>query len=137
MTTTKAIDTGASIFEKLKNQGFNDIMSKFITSQSAFETADFNSKIFKENNNAFGMKYAGQMFAAGEKNGYANYLNVDDSVSDFVKWYNKHRQNIFSLPLIIFTLADYVRFLKNNNYFEALESSYLAGVQSYYNLYYG
>ena len=121
-------------FDLLIAAGLNETLSKFAAAQSAHETSGFNSAILKSNNNLFGMKYAGQILAAGEKNGYANYNNHNDSVKDFVKWYTKHRNAIFSLPLIIYTLKDYVNFLKRNNYFEADENDYYNGCNYFYNL---
>ena len=129
-------DSGNAIFTVLKSYGISNELSAWMTAQAAFETADFNSFIFRNNNNAFGMKYAGQTVALGEKNGYAYYKSVTDSVADLVNWYNRHRRNILSLPLIIFSLSDYVSFLKNQNYFEDSEAVYLAGVQYYYNKYF-
>jgi len=128
------LSAASSIATYLKKYGLNDNLSKWATSQSGHETGGFTSAIYKSNNNAFGMKYAGQITAQGEKNGYAYYTTVENSVIDFVAWYNRHRSNIFSLPLIIFDLKDYVRFLKNQNYFEAPESEYLTGCEHFYNL---
>jgi len=122
------------IFDLLKLNGLNDNLSKWATSQAAHETKAFTSNIFLSNNNAFGMKYAGQVTALGEKSGYAYYYNVENSVKDFVQWYSRHRNNILSLPLVIFNLSDYVKFMKNQKYFEAPESEYLAGCLYYYNL---
>ncbi len=129
-------DSSENIYLLLKSNGFNDVLSKFATAQAAHETAvmgiPFMSSVYKNNNNAFGMKYAGQIYAQGEKNGYANYINVNNSVKDFVNWYSRHRGSIFSLPLYIGSVESFVRFLKNNNYFEAPESEYLSGVNYFY-----
>jgi len=125
-----------NIYLLLKSNGLNDVLSKFATAQAAHETAilgiPFMSSVFKNNNNAFGMKYAGQVNAQGEKNGYAYYINLNNSVKDFIAWYNRKRQLLFSFPLYINSTASYVRFLKNNNYFEAPESEYLSGVNYFY-----
>ena len=129
-------DSGNGIYTVLRSNGFSDELSKWITAQSAFETANFSSNIFKSNNNAFGMKYAGQTIALGEKNGYANYKSVTDSIADLINWYNRHRHRLLSFPLVINSLSDYVKFLKNEHYFEAAESSYLAGVAYYHKLFY-
>jgi len=134
VTTSKtSTNYSQTVFNILQASGLADIICRFATSQAAFESNGFNSAIFRSNNNAFGMKYAGQVNAIGEKNGYANYLTVNESVADFVAWYTRHRSNILSLPLWINSLDSYVSFLKNQNYFESDEAAYLEGCQSYYN----
>jgi hypothetical protein len=130
-------NSAPEILNLLIASGLNETLSRFATAQSAFETGGYTSAIFKSNNNAFGMKFAGQVNAMGEKNGYANYSGVNNSVADFVQWYTRHRLSIFSLPLFITNLTSYVRFLKNNQYFEADEAAYLKGVTYYYNQIFG
>lgn len=135
--TYESVNTQILIESLLQKHGLNQVLSRYAVSQSAHETANFTSNIFKSNNNAFGMKYAKQITAQGEKNGYAYYISLENSVIDFVAWYSRHRNSIISLPLIILSLTDYVKFFKNNKYFEAAESEYLNGCQYFYNLYYG
>lgn len=121
------------IFSILLASGLNETLSRYALAQAAHETGGFTSAIFKSNNNLFGMKYAGQVNSLGAKNGYANYLTINHSIADFVAWYTRHRTSVFSLPLFINSLSSYVRFLKNNDYFEAPESEYLNGVTHFYN----
>jgi len=121
------------ILNLLLSSGLNETLSRFAVAQAAHETDGFTSAIYKSNKNAFGMKFAGQVNAMGVKNGYANYSAIQYSVADFVAWYTRHRISIFSLPLFITNLASYVRFLKNNQYFEADEAAYLKGVTYFYN----
>jgi hypothetical protein len=123
---------GSKIHDLLKKDGLNDSLAAWSLCQCAFETTGFTSNIFKSNNNVCGMKYDGQALSTGEKNGYADYKTIDDSVQDLVNWYSICRRRIFSLPLYINSLEDYVSFLKNNDYFEADESEYLKGCQVYY-----
>jgi hypothetical protein len=124
---------GLEIYNLLLSEGFGPDLAKYQTSQAAFETAGFTSKIFRLNNNAFGMKDAGQPLSLGEKNGYAYYNSISGSVSDFARWYRAKRNYIFSFPLVIDSLDKYVTFMKNNNYFEADRDSYFYGTQFYYN----
>lgn len=116
------------VYSGLKLAGFTDPIAKYITAQAAFETANFTSQIYIENQNAFGMKYAGQRLSIGEKNGYAEYKDVKTSIDDFSVWYSKKR--VLSISLI-FTLEQYVDFLKKNDYFEVDKDVYLAGCQRY------
>lgn len=56
--------------------------------QSVLETGNFTSRIFKENNNLFGMKLAvkRRTLAIGERYGHACYDNWQDSVDDYLLW---------------------------------------------------
>jgi hypothetical protein len=132
--TTFNLDTATKTAQLLKLHGFNDSLTKWATAQAAHETNGFTSNILKSNNNLFGMKYAKQIYAQGEKNGYANYLSIENSVIDFISWYNRHRSSLLSMPLVILNLNDYVSFLKNQKYFEANETEYLKGCQYFYNI---
>jgi hypothetical protein len=125
-----------SLYNLFKGMGYSDLLSKCFVAQSAHETAGFTSIILKTNNNLFGMKYAGQSQALGEKNGYAYYSDYGKSAEDLQRWYNTHRAQIFSFPLYIKTISDYVSFLKNRGYYEAPESEYLAGCLYFYNKYF-
>jgi len=131
------MDKGLTIYSLIKAYGFNDILAMFVTSQAAHETAGFTSQIYISNHNAFGMKFVNQALSIGEKNGYANYKTIDDSVADFTRWYIKARTNVLSLPLFINSLDSYVSFLKNRNYFEDAESNYLSGCKYFYNQLFG
>jgi uncharacterized FlgJ-related protein len=124
--------TSSDVFNQLTAAGMVSEIAGYATSQSAFETAGFTSPLYKSNNNLFGMKYAGQDQALGEKNGFADYATPENSVIDFVNWYHIARNNIFSLPLVINNLQKYVSFLKNRNYFEADETLYYQGCKYYY-----
>jgi hypothetical protein len=131
------MNKGSEVLQALQLTGLNETLCKFALAQSGHETAGFSSAIYRNNNNCFGMKYAGQVNASGEKNGYAYYATIYSSVADFVAWYTRHRASIFSLPLYINSLDSYVRFLKNNDYFEAAENEYLDGCTYFYNQYFG
>lgn len=133
---TLNIEAGKLVIDSFKISGFNEILTRYAVAQSAHETAGFTSDVFLKANNGFGMKYAGQLLASGSYNEYAKYNSINNSVSDFIKWYNNHRAKVFSLPLVINSIDDYVRFLKNNNYFEADESEYLKGCKYFLKLIY-
>jgi hypothetical protein len=56
--------------------------------QAVFETGNFTSRIFKEHNNAFGIKFIGQRFANGytirqsDNEKFASYDSIFDSIND-------------------------------------------------------
>jgi len=58
---------------------------KVVLAQAIIESGHFKSKLFKENNNLFGMRHAKQRhcISEGSKNGYAIYNNWKESVIDY------------------------------------------------------
>lgn len=125
---SKAIE----IFNAVKFWGINENLARIIVAQSAHETAGFTSLIFRQNNNAFGMKYVGQSQALGEKNGYANYSSLANSVADLVRWIQAKRSPLINLLAPIKTTSEYVSFLKAYNYFEDDINNYLNGVNHWF-----
>lgn len=122
-------DTGRKVYELLLAIGFNPVIAKYVTAQAAHESANFTSFIFKNNNNCFGMKYAGQALAT-EKNGYANYKSIEDCIQDYKNYYLRRKFVTFD------TASTFVEALKRVNYFEAPIEEYKAGVTYFYKLYF-
>lgn len=57
-----------------------------VLAQALLETGNFKSKIFLENNNAFGMKFNKRGWAKGTRNGHAFYDSTLDSFYDYKAW---------------------------------------------------
>jgi hypothetical protein len=121
---------GKIVFDLLVKNGFNSIDASFIMSQAAHETGNFTSNIFKSNNNLFGMKYVSTRFAEGEKNGYAYYKDLEQSVLDYKRLFLLRGWGNF------LSIDNFVSALKRGNYFEDTKSNYQAGVQYFYDLYF-
>jgi len=117
-----------NIYDYARLNGFDTQTARYVVAQSGHETAGWTSSIYLKNNNAFGMKYAGQINAAGQKNGYANYSTVRMSVQDLGIWVHRRA---FLIPFV--SLTHYVHFLKMNRYFEDSEANYLKGCENWYN----
>ena len=132
MTTIN--DIGKQIYLYLIEIGFSLYMAQYITAQAAYETGNFTSDIFKENNNCFGMKLPAirQTTAIGENRSHAVYNSIEDSVKDF-KIYYDIRQYLFNYS----TIEAYVSALKEKNYFTGDIEQYRDGMKLYYNLYFG
>lgn len=89
-TVTKVIDTPTRM---LTHQDLYDKLIEYdieypdiVFAQAVIETGNFTSGLFKSQNNLFGMKMPGrrETTAIGKnKNGYAKYINVDDSILDY------------------------------------------------------
>lgn len=71
--------------QKVKN-AIDDANIKFkwvVLAQAVHETDNFNSNIFKQNKNCFGMKVSQRGYALKEKNGHAAYSDVKESILDY------------------------------------------------------
>jgi len=125
--------TYKTFYFDLLEQGFNYMQARYIFSQAAFETANFTSNLFQKNNNLFGMKHPAirSTTSLGEKNGFAYYNSVIDSIKDFQLYYHAGKY------LTSYSSIDkYIEALKKRSYFEANPEKYSAGVQYYYDLYF-
>jgi len=125
--------TGKDVYFLLLENGFSLQQARFIMCQAAHETGNFQSLIFKENNNLFGMKLAliRKTTAIGENRGHAVYKTIEDSVKDFKLYYDS-----FKYLQHYTTIAAYVRQLKINKYFEANETEYKEAMEKFYKIYF-
>lgn len=66
----------------------SDTLAQLYTSQAAFETANFTSDVYHNNNNMFGMRKAKvrKNTAVGERSGFATYDSLQQSVVDRLLW---------------------------------------------------
>lgn len=121
-------------------KGMPKRLSQLIAAQAMHETANFTSNVFKQNNNGFGYKYVkGAKYQVGagristEKDPYANYLTLEDSVYEICDWI-KRRQAEGKFPANLFTIKDgetYATLLKNCGYYGGPLSGYIAGLNKY------
>lgn len=125
---------GQDIYFLLIQYGFNYQQARYITAQAAHETANFTSKIFLENNNPFGMKLARirETTAINEKNGHANFTDIESAVKDFALYYKA-----FKYLTVYNSIDTYVMALYKNAYFEAPQSVYIKGLKHFYSIYFG
>jgi len=119
-----------TIYRLLINSGFSERVAMWGTAQSAHETDNFTSPIYRNNLNAFGMTYVGQKEARGEKNGYAWYESQPDSIKDYKRLFKIYGFGPWS------TVESFVNMLKEKKYFEAPTAEYLKGVRYFIDLYF-
>lgn len=151
--TTYEIDQ--SIYNSAVKEGFTPTSAKFIVAQARLESGHYNSDIFKNNNNSFGMKYVEQPLATkgsiapySERsssckvnsvcsNGdyYARYRTVEDSIKDVIERnYNKTRSGVTPEQLKnAKTPEEFASLLKKRGYYGATESSYASNIKSILN----
>lgn len=60
-----------------------------VAAQLVHETDFFQSTVFKQNHNGFGMKHNGRGYSLGERNGHAYYKNFKESLKDYKAYQNK------------------------------------------------
>lgn len=122
-----------TIYSLLLAQGFSPELAKFIVAQSAFETGNYSSPIFHENNNLFGMKEPKQRktTAIGTNRSHAVYTSISDSVIDYRNYWD-----YFKMPSDFQTIDLFCEALKKKKYFESGLDHYTKGVQFYYKKYY-
>ena len=104
---------------------------KWIIAQSKLETANWTSKLYKEQNNAFGMKciVSRKTTSTGcGATGFAIYRSVGDSLADYLYWLK-----LREMPTNINSAAGYFLALKDRGYFQERYSDYLAAVLKYLN----
>ncbi|MBA7535817.1 hypothetical protein ES705_28075 [subsurface metagenome] len=104
--------------------------AKMFVAVSAHETGFWRSSLCKNNKNYFGMKYAGirRTTAIGERDGFACYVNIDNSLKDFV-WYLRY----FGYKTDYGgDLWKFVWEMDENGYFEAGFQDYYNSVRDYY-----
>ena len=78
------------LIEKLDKLNFK--FPHIVLAQSILETGHYESKIFKENHNLFGMKEARVRLnlAKGTQYGHAYYDSWEESVTDYALWYSTY-----------------------------------------------
>lgn len=99
----------------------------YIIAQARWETDDFSSRLWTQQNNAFGMKQPRlrATTSIGERNGYASYACVNGSLQDLFLWFEYNWMSP-ELP----SVYDYVLYLAVHGYFEDSIENYTTGLNS-------
>lgn len=118
-------------------EGFTPTAAKFVVAQARFESADYTSRVFRENLNTSGMKYVGQPLAtkgslSPEGNYYAKFRSVEDSAKDKIsRNYNITMKGVTPEQLkTAQTPEQFASLLKKRGYYGAPESEYAAGLKA-------
>ena len=125
-----------AIYNTAIEQGFNPTAAKLIAAQARFESADYNSAVFRANNNTSGIKYIGasqlnaqrgslapanERTCGGTCNGdyYAKFNTVQDSINDkIVRLYNKTMRGVSPEQLKASTdTTEFATLLKKRGYY--------------------
>ena len=125
------------IYQQAKKRGASDALARLVVQMARHETGNYSSKVFLENNNAFGYKYvkgakwqsgAGRMSPEG--NNYARYRSVNDSVNEVMDWMaRREKQGLFKMNSLTDSTA-FANALKSGNYYGAPVSQYKRGLDA-------
>jgi hypothetical protein len=110
----------------------------YIVAQVAHETADFNSRLLYDHNNATGITFAnkpklqknaikGRPLPEAPQYNYAKFASLNDWAVDYLRLINRGKNK----PLEALTIEDYVARLKANKFFTDTVERYTAGVKRY------
>lgn len=105
-------------------------LAEMLAAQAAHETGDFTSRIFSENNNAFGMKASTRNYEFGERYGHAIYLSIGDSVKDMLEYLSDRIKPLKEIASM--SISEYAIYLKSVSYFEDTVQNYTSGLMSFY-----
>lgn len=128
-TRRKTLSQKERIINQCKKRGLTEAAAKVVAAISQHETANFKSKLATSRyNNFFGMNLPTTRETtaiSGSESGFAVYESLEDSVDDFLLWWDMWgwKPN-----------EDYVKtvtFMKAKRYFEDTLENYLKGVKSW------
>ena len=90
--------------------------------QAVLETGNFTSRIFRENNNLFGMKLAKvrPTVATGERFKHATYCHWTDSVNDYLLWQQMWQKTPIDTEHHYYSLLDRL-YAEDNRYVETVK----------------
>lgn len=125
------------IYDTAIKNGFNPMAAKLIVAQARFESADYTSNVFKQNNNTSGIKFVGQPNAvqgtlSPEGNYYAKFNTIQDAINDKIaRIYNLTMKGVTPQQLKDSTDAiDFANKLKQRGYFGSSASEYASGLKA-------
>lgn len=125
------------IYDTAIQQGFNPIAAKLIAAQARFESNDYKSNVFKNNNNTSGIKYIGQPNSvrgtlSPEGDYYAHFNTIEDGINDkIVRLYNITMKGVTPKQLKDSTDAtEFANLLKQRGYFGGSASEYASGLRA-------
>ena len=117
------------IYDNLVGLGVSPELALIVVAQAKHESGNYNSDIFWENHNFFGMKHPRKRktTSIGSSRGHAVYLSFEDAITDYFYYLE-----VFGYPLDEKVVKRWVILLKNKGYFEDSFSRYYNGVKYFH-----
>jgi len=125
-----------AIVRKNLPDSYSDNIAKVITAQAIHETNFFTSRLYREQNNLFGMRQpiARETLSTGSNNGWATFASPDQSVQDLVLYFKEFKIDPSKMkaeqPKLL--VNQYVKTIKNSGYFTEEFLPYMNAVYSHY-----
>jgi hypothetical protein len=117
----------AVITRVMRNEGVDEKTIKQWIAISAFETAGWTSRVFRDSNNLFNLRVPGSVtLSYGEKQ--TVYGSLEDSVNGLFQ----HVLRPFSYPLNYSSIDSQVQAMKQRGFFTSGLQSYIDGVKLWY-----
>lgn len=110
------------------------LLALCLVAQTQWETGNYTSNIFKNNNNVGGYKtYPGSTYQkfpvpSGANPAYGYYANIQDSTLEIADWIKRRKADFETVKAV----ADYAMALKKNKYYEDTVANYSNGLAFYY-----
>jgi len=126
VTQSKA-DIDRLIRSYMENAGFGLQMQSIAVGVARLEAGNYVSDIFLENHNLFGMKFPvnRETTSIGEKNGFANFENITDSIEDYILYLQYFQYPLEASP------ETYVDIAVEKGYFTSDKETYLENLRFY------
>ena len=125
------------IYDTAIAAGFTPVSAKFVVAQARFESADYTSNVFKNNNNTSGIKYVSQANAtqgtlSPEGNYYAHFNTITDAINDKInRIYKLTMGGVTSEELKNSkTAEEFATLLQKRGYYTTDLSNYISGIKS-------
>jgi uncharacterized FlgJ-related protein len=117
-----------TILNTLKEYSVSDDLAQIILAQAKFESGNFTSDIFWENNNPYGMKCPKKRktLCIGTNRNHGVFNSVKEATIDYVYY-----MEALNIPFDEKNVKKYVYLLKQKRYFEAEVNHYYKGVKYY------
>jgi len=114
------------VFDVVTRAGYSENFGNIAVAVARHETGNYQSKIFKLNNNLFGMRFPVKRdtTAKDEKFNYARYATIENSIEDYTLYLE-----YFNYPKTFDSVADYVDYAKEKGYFSDTKAKYLSALQ--------
>jgi len=129
-TREERIKTHYKLIRSVLPPVYSNDVAMMITAQAMHETGIFTSRLYREQNNLFGMRHPTirETLSVEERNQFATFANLEDSVRDLLLYFKE-----FSIGTRFKDVNEYVKTLKSKGYFTDNYINYFNPVRTYYN----
>lgn len=141
--------TDTRIYNRAIQDGLSSAVAEMVVCQARLESGNYTSGVFYDDNNAFGMHFAGQSGATastmhseydsdtGEHIPFAHYTSIEAGVDDMVRWLNRRQTEGKFYVADLTGTYDYAYALKSSGYFGISADSYAGTMQGIYTAVFG